>query len=73
MTTQIKLKKSSVSGNIPDSGDLQYGELAINFADGKLFYKNSSNEIKAFIEDDGSRLAAVGGNSGEPKVYILDS
>lgn len=50
MTTQIKLKKSSVSGNIPDSGDLQYGELAINFADGKLFYKNSSNEVKAFID-----------------------
>ena len=50
MSTLIKLKKSSVSGNVPAPNDLQYGELALNFADGKLFYKNSANEIKSFID-----------------------
>ena len=51
-TTVLKLKKSSVSGNIPAAENLEYGELAINFADGKLFYKNSSNEIKSFIDSE---------------------
>jgi|TARA_Y100000015_G_scaffold43198_1_gene52948 hypothetical protein len=50
MTTKIKLKKSSVSGNTPGTSDLEYGELALNFADGKLFYKNSSNQIKSFVD-----------------------
>jgi len=48
MTTLIKLKKSSVVGRVPGTGDLDYGELALNFADGKLYFKNSSNAIKAF-------------------------
>ena len=41
--TKLKLKKSSVVGRVPASGDLEYGEVAINYADGKLYYKNSSN------------------------------
>lgn len=52
MTTKIKLKKSSVSSNAPGTGDLDYGELAINYADGRLYYKNSSNVIKNFIDSD---------------------
>jgi hypothetical protein len=50
MTTNIKLKKSSVVGRAPGTGDLDYGEIAINYADGKLYYKNSSNQIKSFID-----------------------
>ena len=46
----IKLKKSSVVGRVPGSSDLAYGELAINYADGRLFYKDASNSIKAFID-----------------------
>lgn len=46
MATDIRLKKSSVSGRIPDSSDLAYGELALNYADEKLYFKNSSNVIK---------------------------
>ena len=47
----LKLKKSSVVGKVPLVGDLEYGELALNYADGKLFYKNSSNDIKNFSGD----------------------
>jgi len=50
MTTNIKLKKSSVVGRVPAAGDLEYGEIAINYADGKIYYKNSSNDIKSFID-----------------------
>jgi hypothetical protein len=39
MSTNIKLKRSAVSGRIPSTGDLALGELAINTFDGKLFMK----------------------------------
>ena len=39
--TVIQLKKSADTGNTPASANLAYGELALNYADGKLFYKNS--------------------------------
>jgi hypothetical protein len=39
MSTNIKLKRSAVSGRIPGTGDLELGELAINTFDGKLYLK----------------------------------
>lgn len=48
----IRLKKSSVASNAPGIGDLAYGEIAINYADGRLYYKNSSNVIKNFVDSD---------------------
>lgn len=44
--TTIQLKKSLVPGNIPSS--LAAGELAINTADGILFYRDPNNSIKQF-------------------------
>jgi len=44
--TVIALKKSGTSTTTPTS--LEFGELAINYADGKIFYKNSSSEIVEF-------------------------
>lgn len=49
---KVLLKKSSVSSNAPGTGDLDYGEIAINYADGRLYYKNSSNQIKNFVDSD---------------------
>jgi hypothetical protein len=46
MNQKIILKKSSVPGKEPQTSDLQYGELAINYADGKIFYKRSDNTIQ---------------------------
>ena len=51
MSNQIILKKSSVGAKVPVAGDLTYGELALNYADGKLYYKDSSNAIKSFTND----------------------
>jgi len=56
-TPKVLLKRSSVAGRIPDSSDLSYGELAINFADGKLYYKDDANNVKAFI--DSARVQAI--------------
>lgn len=45
MANKVLLKKSSVAAKIPLTGDLDYGELALNYADGKLYFKDSSNQI----------------------------
>lgn len=45
--TVIQLKKSADTGNTPSAANLAYGELAINYADGKLFYKNDLDQIKS--------------------------
>lgn len=42
----IKLKSSSVTGRIPLITDLAYGELALNYADKKLYFKSSTNSIE---------------------------
>jgi len=47
MATNIKLKKSAVAGKVPLSTDLEYGELAINYADGIIYFKNSSNTVQS--------------------------
>jgi hypothetical protein len=46
MTTKVLLKKSAVPNKVPLVADLEYGELAINYADGKLYYKNSANQVQ---------------------------
>jgi hypothetical protein len=43
--SKIILKKSSVVDKVPLPGDLDYGELALNYADSKLFFKKSDNTI----------------------------
>lgn len=48
--TTVRLKKSGVTGNVPAS--LEFGELALNYADGKLFYKASNGTI-TFIQSGG--------------------
>jgi hypothetical protein len=48
MSNQIILKKSSVAAKVPLTTDLAYGELALNYADGKLYFKNSSNTVTSF-------------------------
>ena len=44
--TPISLYYSSTSTNVPTAGNLVAGELAINTADGKLFYKDSAGVVQ---------------------------
>jgi hypothetical protein len=46
MANKVLLKKSAVAARVPAVEDLDYGELALNYADGKLYFKNSSNGIE---------------------------
>jgi microcystin-dependent protein len=46
MSNILKLKNSGTASAVPSS--LEHGELGINYADGKIFYKNASNNIVEF-------------------------
>jgi hypothetical protein len=48
MSNKVLLKKSSVLGKAPETTDLDYGELALNYADGLLYFKNANNVIQSF-------------------------
>ena len=45
-STPISLYYSGTTTNVPLAANLVAGELAINTADGKLFYKDSSNVVQ---------------------------
>jgi hypothetical protein len=61
--TTVRIKRSGASGNIPSS--LTYGELALNYADGKLFYKASNGSILQFSAAGGGSdsFATINANS----------
>jgi len=66
MASSIILKKSSVVAKVPVVGDLQFGELALNYADGKLYYKKADGiTIDSF--------QAGGGTSGTRVVTLADA
>lgn len=45
MTNTVLIKRSSTPGAVPSSGVLTAGELAINYADGKLYYLGSGGAV----------------------------
>jgi hypothetical protein len=47
--TPIQLYYSSTTTNVPLAGNLSAGELAINTADGKLFYKDSGGTVRTLV------------------------
>ena len=59
MANKVLLKKSSVAAKVPLTTDLDYGELAINYVDEKLYFKNSSNQIKSFTTSAGGGTAGI--------------
>lgn len=56
MTNTIKIKRSAVASKVPQTGDLELGELAINTYDGKLFTKKD-NGTASIVE-----IGGAGGN-----------
>lgn len=57
--TVIAIRSSGVTGNTPSLGVLSNGELSLNFADGILYYKSSSNTLGSI------RTTAVSGLTTE--------
>ncbi len=59
MTNTVLIKRSSVANSVPLTGNLQPGELAINYNDGNLFYKNTSNVVTVIASN---KFVSVSGN-----------
>jgi hypothetical protein len=55
--TPISIYYSSTAGNTPTAGNLVAGELAINTADGKLFYKDSAGVVQVIAGKGGAGVA----------------
>ena len=58
MATPIRIKRSAVSGKRPTKEQLQLGELAVNFYDGKVFFKQDTNGVGI-----GTRIVEIGAGS----------
>jgi hypothetical protein len=65
MASKIILKKSSVAAKAPVAGDLDFGELAINYTDSKLYFKKADGSIDAFSSAAASApVSSVAGYTG---------
>lgn len=49
MAQNIKLKRSSVAGKVPTTSQLEAGEIAINTADGKLYFERDDSTIQTIV------------------------
>ena len=63
--TNIRLRRSSVSGNVPSTSDLDLGELAINTYDGKLYLKKNVSGTESIVE------IGAGGGTGLSSAFTL--
>ena len=45
MTTTIKIKRSETASSVPQTSDLEVGEIAINSTDQKIFTKKSDGTV----------------------------
>jgi hypothetical protein len=59
MANTILLKRSDVANSVPSTGNLVPGELALNFTDGNLFFKDASNNVVLLSS---TKLVTVTGN-----------
>ena len=57
--TPISIYYSATTTNVPTAGNLVAGELAINTADGKLFYKDSSGVVQTLATKGGVGSSAT--------------
>lgn len=56
--SKIIFKKSTVAGKVPATTDLDYGEVALNYQDGKMHFKKSNNQIAHFKGYSRTEIAA---------------
>jgi hypothetical protein len=68
MANVIKIKNSGTVTNTPTS--LEYGEIAINYADQILFYKNSSNAIVSFDISGGAGVSELDAQVSDLEVSL---
>ena len=56
--TDIRLRRSAVSGSVPTTSNLNLGELALNTADGKVYMKKSVGGVDSIVEVGSGAIAS---------------
>ena len=51
MNNKVQIKRSSVAAKVPLAADLDFGELAINYTDGRLYYKDNLSNVKSLLQN----------------------
>lgn len=69
MANTILLKRSSVANAAPLAADLDYGELAINYNTGALYFKNSSNTVQVLA----TTASATGPGGANTQIQFNDN
>lgn len=59
MANIVQIKRSAVAGKVPLAGDLEIGELAINFADGLIYSKNTTGNVVVVASINTSNISEV--------------
>jgi hypothetical protein len=49
MAQTVKLRRSSTAGKVPTTDNLELGELAINTADGKVYFERGDTSIQTIV------------------------
>jgi hypothetical protein len=70
MAQTIKLKRSAVSGNIPNSNQLELGELAVNTTDGRMYFKDGADNIVWVNKTSEVTTTAPTSGAGYPVGYV---
>ena len=65
MATPIRIKRSAVPGKKPTTDQLQLGELALNFYDGKVFLKQDQGGVGV-----GTRIVSLNANEVGNTFYV---
>jgi hypothetical protein len=59
MTNIVLIKRSATANAVPTGGQLANGEIAINYADGNLFFKDSGGSVQTLAS---KKFVSVTGN-----------
>ena len=59
MTNTVLIKRSATANTVPTAGQLANGEIAINYADGNLFFKDSGGSVQTLAS---KKFVSVSGN-----------
>ena len=59
MTNIVLIKRSGTANAVPTGGQLANGEIAINYADGNLFFKDSGGSVQTLAS---KKFVSVTGN-----------
>jgi len=62
--TTIQLYYSTTAGHVPTAANLASGELALNAADGKLFFKNANSVVTILAQSSANGTYATNLNGG---------